>query len=93
MEAQTELQDSVSFYRDQAGDQLAEAFKSEVKVALQTLSEDPERSPHLRDIPELQRLLLSRFPFGLIYTNLPDEVVVIAVAHGNRFSRYWADRL
>ena len=51
LEAQTELQDSVSFYRDQAGDQLAEAFKAEVKAGLQTLSEDPERSPHLGDIP------------------------------------------
>lgn len=32
---------------------------------------------------KLQRRLLTRFPFGLIYTNLPDEVVVIAIAHGD----------
>jgi hypothetical protein len=37
-------------------------------------------------------LLLTRFPYGLVYGLDGDTVVVVAVEHLHRMPRYWADR-
>ncbi len=40
-----------------------------------------------------RRLLFERFPYGLVYRVLPEEVVrVLAVAHLRRRPRYWRRR-
>jgi len=43
--------------------------------------------------PEIRRLLLTRFPYSLIYGIDEDTIVVIAAAHQHRHPRYRADRL
>jgi hypothetical protein len=42
--------------------------------------------------PGLRRAVLSRFPYGLVYGQKPDSIVVVAVAHLHREPRYWIDR-
>jgi toxin ParE1/3/4 len=37
--------------------------------------------------------VMDRFPFTIVYTELPDEVLIIAIAHASREPGYWRARL
>jgi toxin ParE1/3/4 len=39
-----------------------------------------------------RRAVLRRFPFSLIYSEEPSEIVIIAVAHQKRRPDYWRER-
>jgi plasmid stabilization system protein ParE len=39
-----------------------------------------------------RRLLVQRFPYQVVYRLLPDEIVIIAVAHLKRRPGYWKTR-
>lgn len=39
-----------------------------------------------------RRVVLPRFPFSLIYSELPAEIVIVAVAHQHRRPGYWRAR-
>ena len=39
-----------------------------------------------------RRAVLRRFPFSLIYSEEPTEIVIIAVAHQKRRPGYWRER-
>jgi plasmid stabilization system protein ParE len=40
-----------------------------------------------------RRALLRRFPYGVVYRILEDQVVVLAVVHARRRPRVWRQRL
>lgn len=40
----------------------------------------------------IRRLILSRFPYKLLYSVEADHIYVIAVAHQHREPNYWTDR-
>jgi hypothetical protein len=40
-----------------------------------------------------RRLVLKRFPYDVVVSVLPEEIVVVAVAHQSRRPGYWRDRL
>jgi hypothetical protein len=37
--------------------------------------------------------MLDRYPFSIIYREMPREIQIIAVAHAKRRPGYWAKRL
>ncbi|PSF14838.1 type II toxin-antitoxin system RelE/ParE family toxin [Marinobacter shengliensis] len=39
-----------------------------------------------------RRLILERFPYDIVAIELPDEIIVIAVAHHSREPGYWRQR-
>ncbi len=39
------------------------------------------------------RIKVRRFPYRLVVVELPDVILVVAVAHTSRRPNYWADRL
>jgi hypothetical protein len=41
----------------------------------------------------VKRLLLKRFPYDIVVRELPEEIIVVAVAHQSRRPGYWQDRL
>ena len=43
--------------------------------------------------PEVRRLVLSRFPYDIVFLPRPDEIVIVAVAHQARRPGYWRNRL
>src|SRR5438093_274253 len=92
IDAQAELQDSVSFYRDRGGDPLAARFKQHMAEAFTAIATTPERYPPDREIPGVQRFRLKHFPFAVLYVNRPAHVWVVAVAHGRRRPSYWKER-
>ena len=88
-----ELQESVSFYRQRAGNRWADRFKQRVEEGLSSIASNPERFPPVADLPGVQRIHLKQFPFSLLYINRADEIWVVALAHGSRRPGYWKDRI
>ena len=42
---------------------------------------------------DLRRILLSRFPFCIIYSIEPEGLLIVAVAHQYRRPGYWRERI
>jgi toxin ParE1/3/4 len=92
-EARIELQASVSFYRERAGEPWALRFKERVAEGLRAIVANPERYPPERDMPGVRKFRLTQFPFSLLYINRADCLWVVAVAHGSRKPGYWKPRV
>jgi len=93
--AQTEMTQSALWYDDrQFG--LADDFIEEVQTAFRKIAENPESCPlleHYSGAHQIRRFLLKRFPFVVIYLTRPDEVTIVAIAHGRRHPKYWMSRI
>jgi plasmid stabilization system protein ParE len=88
--ARQELDDAVAWYDLQA-DGLGKVFLDELDRVLRRIVAFPLSAMEIE--PGLRRGLLARFPYGIIYGQDNDAVVVVAVAHLHREPRYWADRI
>jgi len=88
--AEEELTQAARFYEDRAAG-LGAAFLDAVGTALKEIASHPTACAIVRS--GIRRKLLRRFPFGILYAQRPDEIVVIAVMHLHRRPDYWTDRL
>ena len=76
------------YYRRSVGS--ASKFSSELAQAIGMIAEAPQRwpaGPH-----GTRKILLHRFPFAVVYRELPSVIQVLAVAHGHRRPGYWKSR-
>ena len=87
--ARREYWDAVEFYESQAVG-LGADFIAEVERTEQHLLAHPHRGSPYR--AGTRRMLVSRFPFWIVYSLEPDQIVVIAVAHQHRRPDYWRTR-
>lgn len=55
------------------------------------ISENPERFP--QTFAGCQRCSVERYPYGVIYYQNGDEVVIVAFAHSKRTPFYWRHRV
>jgi toxin ParE1/3/4 len=92
-EAEAEMQESVTFYRERGGDRLAKRFKQHVEAAFHAIVANPERFPPAPDLPGVQKFRLKHFPFSILYVQRPDYIWIVAVAHGSRKPGYWKHRV
>lgn len=88
-EAKTEFSDGENYYERQVPG-LGARFRAEVRDALKRLRLWPLAAPIERG--EVRRMILSRFPYKLLYSVEADHIYVIAVAHLHRAPDYWVDR-
>ncbi|MCH7990393.1 MAG: type II toxin-antitoxin system RelE/ParE family toxin [Planctomycetes bacterium] len=71
-------------------------FLQEVSSCLEAVEIDPVRFPaeetnvSSRDI---RRSRLKKFPYRVIYELTPNDLRVLAIAHGSRQPGYWSERL
>ena len=67
-----------------------------IERAFQEIQRDPTRHPLLETLPAIQpgfrRYVLQRFPYYVVFTILPDELLIVAVAHARRDPGYWLGR-
>jgi plasmid stabilization system protein ParE len=63
-----------------------------VAGAIDRVAQNPEAGRPLSADGRTRRVLVSRFPYQLVYRLRPGEVVVVAVAHMKRRPGYWRDR-
>ena len=64
--------------------------RKSAKLELRLVVEFPEMFPAYDD--EHRFALLKRFPYSVVYQNLPDKIQVIALAHSSRQPGYWQGR-
>ena len=88
--AEQELDDAVAWYNSQAAG-LRTEFLDELDRTVRRSMSFPLSCPEIEQ--GLQRRLLARFPYGLIYGIDGETIIVVAVAHLHREPRYWADRI
>jgi plasmid stabilization system protein ParE len=68
----------------------ADAFRTEVITAIDSLAEDSLMWP--ADADDVRYYILRRFPYTIHYEVRGSEVLVLAVAHQRRRPGYWQDR-
>lgn len=87
--AEQEMVEAAESYETQA-DGLGLAFLSEVRRAVCRIADNPEIGAVLRG--DTRRVLVRRFPFGILYRIEPSEIVILAVMHLRRKPDYWKER-
>jgi plasmid stabilization system protein ParE len=90
VEAEAELDGAVTYYNAQLSGLGAE-LAAEVRDGLARVEEHPKAWQLLGR--RVRRYRLTRFPYGLLYTELQSEIVVLAVMHLHRKPDYWRERL
>ncbi len=94
-EAFDELLAAVLRYESQRAG-LGNELRSATLHALGLIQDGPSRWSLVPGVPtELgtRRVLLQRFPYGVIYMELPSEIRVLAFAHARRRPGYWRRRI
>jgi len=87
--ADLEYEEAFDYYEaEEPG--LGEKFRRAVWTAIAIIEQHPQIGKEVR--PGLQRILVPRFPYKLIYSIQGDTLRIIAVAHGHRKPNYWIDR-
>jgi plasmid stabilization system protein ParE len=89
-DARAEYIESYVWYHER-GSHIAEAFEREVEHALEALQESPDRWSVY--VGMWRRILLRRFPFGIVYGALDNQIVVVAIMHTRRKPGYWKNRM
>lgn len=94
-EALQELAEAASWYETrQPG--LAIRFLEDMDRAQQAIQSRPQSFPLLANMAvdlAIRRTLLPRFPYALVFFELPTEIRVLAIAHAKRHPHYWLNRL
>ena len=78
-EASAELEAAFDWYFAR-NERIAVDFSNEVNRAIGVIAENPHRWPV--GLRNTRRYLLQRFPFAIVYRELPSVIRVLAVAHG-----------
>ena len=87
--AAADVEDAYLWYQgQQAG--LGEEFLAAVQTVLESITINPEIFPIIHR--QTRRALLRRFPYGLFYRIIDDQIVVVACLHGRRDPRRWQSR-
>ncbi len=89
-EAQDEFIAAAQFYESQT-DGLGLNFILTVQRTYERLLEFPATGPPLGR--QLRRLLIPKFPYGLLYRVEPERIYIVAVMHLHRRPDYWRSRL
>jgi plasmid stabilization system protein ParE len=94
-EAIEELLEAAEWYQARRP-RLGVEFLAEVDHVLPLIGNSPAAFPRLLDLPAdlvVQRALLPRFPYAVIFMDLGEHIRVLAVAHTKRRPGYWLDRV
>ena len=74
---------------------LGRDFLDMVDRALRRIELAPRPGTSVPGVPDhdVRRVPLRRFPFHIVYVELPDRIQVLAVAHQRRRPGYWNRRI
>ena len=88
-EAALEYDAAVEWYLERSS-MAASKFVDAVSRAMDMIVEAPHRWP--AGSRGTRRFLLQRFPFAIVYRELPAAIQVLAIAHARRRPGYWKQR-
>ena len=89
-EARAELREAVFWYRTR-DIAIGIEFRHLVQDSVRQVAMAPRRWPEY--LHGTRRYVLDRFPFSIIYLDMPEIVNIVAVAHSKRKPGYWKRRL
>jgi hypothetical protein len=88
-EVEIELNNSIDYYEEcKIG--LGLEFANEIYNTIQRILDFPNAWQPLDN--DIRRCLTNRFPFGIIYYQKDDEIIILAVMQLNRKPNYWQSR-
>ncbi len=88
--ARKELNEAIEYY-NACQNSLGIEFAKEVYKAIQLILQLPQAwSPLSKNT---RRCITNRFPYGIIYQETEDEIIIIAIMQLNKEPTYWHDRL
>jgi toxin ParE1/3/4 len=93
-EATEEMNAAAEWYEARR-ENLGIEFVGEVRQALATIASGPEAwalDPQIDEQLGVRRFLLRRFPYAVVYLELPSEIRILAIAHTAREPGYWRAR-
>ena len=88
-DAEIEMTAAASFYETQQ-EALGSRFLAAIQDAVTRIRINPQQFPFV-DL-DVRRCLLKTFPFSVLFRELPDQIVIIAVMHLHRDPDYWRHR-
>jgi plasmid stabilization system protein ParE len=88
--AQAELREAVRWYDSEAPG-LGAGFLLEVVAAIARITEFPSAWQTVES--ELRRCRVGKFPYGLVYADENDEILIVALSHLQRRPQSWRVRL
>jgi plasmid stabilization system protein ParE len=89
-EAEAEADEAFEWYWSRS-ESAALAFDTELREAFRLLRRSPQMcAPYLRG---MRRVMLHRFPYFVVFRELPSKIQIIAVAHAKRRPGYWRGRI
>lgn len=88
-EAEIEFNEYIDYYEN-IQENLGLEFAKEVYKAIQRVLNFPNAWQKLDN--NLRRCLLNRFPFGIIYYQEKDKIVILAIMSLKRKPNYWKNR-
>lgn len=88
-EAEEELLHSIRYYESRA-EGLGAEFLDEVEKTLALIQSFSDLGTLLTEAD--RRMLVERFPYGIIYTKYEDHVMIYAIMHLKRSPGYWKTR-
>ncbi len=89
-EAMVELDDAVSFYESRAKG-LGLDLLEMIRQGVGKIQRNPHAwPPHRRS--GFRKLFAERFPYAIIYMELPSLIWIVAIAHASRRPDYWSKR-
>jgi len=88
-EAEIEFNISIDYY-EECKINLGLEFANEVYTTIQRILDFPCAWQSLDN--DIRRCLINRFPFGIIYYQGGDEIIILAVMQLNRKPNYWLNR-
>ncbi len=89
-EAETEFVKAVEFYEERE-EGLGHNFAAEIYLTIERILAHPKAWPFIED--DIRRSLVSRFPYGILYSEDRKEIFVVAVMHLHREPDYWKHRM
>ena len=88
--AQQELDEAIAYFNTESPG-LGDDFLNEILEALDRIGRHPNAWHPCSG--RTRRCLLRRFPYGVIYQEVEEEILVIAIACLHRQPEYWQKRI
>ena len=89
-DALLEFEEALAWYRERS-ESAVERFREKLSDALDRIQQTPQHFPIY--LLKTRRLLLSPFPYSVIFLIEADRIFVVALAHAKRRPGYWKARL
>lgn len=89
-EAELEFFEAIAYY-DRNREDLGLEFAREIFSTINRIVRFPTAYPAISN--QHRRCLVKRFPYGIIYEIIGDEIFILVVMHLSRDNEYWKTRL